>query len=329
MFKLFVQAVISTAFIASASADIVLYTDRPTDRMQVVADMYLAAGGEPVTIIEAGYPQLLAQLQAEGDTSPADVIFVKDGVYLAELSNQGFFAPFTSPYIEQNVEPSMKDAQNRWTFITYRARTLVYDASVDVSSINTYADLANPEWAGTLCVRTSKSSYNEGLVAGLINGYGYDAAKDIVTGILANRPEPTVYPNDTAILNAIAAGDCVLGLSNSYYLGILLSQQPNLPVKIKFLSMNGGGVHANGTGAGVAATSQNKAAATKFIEFLLTNDVQTYLSSQHFDYPAKAGLAPVELVKNFGPLTVDSANWSLIGDYVDEAKQLMTEVQYE
>ncbi len=320
---------ITLFFVTSAQADVVLYTDRPTARMQVVADMYVKAGGEKIQIVEAAYPDLLAKLKSEGTASSADLIFVKDGVYLTELANLGYLSAFNSDYINQNVPAPLKDNQNRWVFITHRILTLVYESSVDVSSINSYADLANPELAGTICVRTSKSSYTEGLVASLVANYGYSEAKRIVDGILKNRPQPSSYPKDTAILNAIATGDCVLGLSNSYYLGTMMNDQPTIPIKIKTLEMNGQGVHANGYGAGVATNSKQKDKATKFLEFLISDEVQNYLSSQNFDYPVKTGLSPVDIVKKFGPVKIDTTNWSLIGDYVDEARKLFKELNFD
>lgn len=324
-----IQILASLFFLANAKADVVLYTDRPTARMQVVSDMYVKAGGEKVQIVEAVYPDILARLKSEGSISPADVIFVKDGVYLTELAKLGYFTPFKSNYIDQNVQSPLKDDQDRWVFITHRILTLVYEASLDVSSINSYEDLASPELAGTLCVRTSTSSYTEGLVSSLIANYGYNEAKRIVTGILNNRPKPSSYPKDTAILAAIASGECYLGLSNSYYLGTLMSEQPSAPIKLKTLSMNGKGVHANGYGAGIAAATKQKDKATKFLEFLISDDVQNYLSAQNFDYPVKTGLAPVDVVKNFGPVNIDSMNWSLIGDYVDDAKRMFKEVNFD
>lgn len=310
-------------------ADIVLYTDRPAARMQAVADLYAKAGGDVVQVNELKTADLLAKLQAEGANSPADVVFVKDAVYLQELKDKQKLAPMTSAVVNSNVEANFKDAQNFWTFVTVRARTLVYDSSVDVSAIKTYEDLANSQWAGSLCLRTSQSSYNDGLVAGLINSYGAAKAKTIIQGYLNNRAQPIVYKDDTSILKAIALGECAFGITNSYYLGLLLNQEPNLPVSIKFLNMKAGGAHINGTGAGVVASSQQKQQATKFIEFMLSDEVQLFITGEQFDYPAKKGLAPKTLVNNFGPFAKDQSNWNAIGKNIPAAKKLMKDLAYE
>lgn len=325
-----IVSLISSLFLAIPTfADVVLYTDRPTARMQVIADMYAKAGGDNIIIKEMKAPEIMSSIKASGSSSDADVIFVKDGVYLNDLKNQNMLSAFSSSDIVNNTDASLRDGDNMWTFITARARTLVYDDSVDVSAINSYADLADPKWAGTMCLRTSKSSYNEGLVAALIANYGSQKASDIVKGILANRAQPTVYKDDTSILNAIAGGECAFGIANSYYLGILLSQQPGLPVKIKFLNTNNNGVHMNGTGAGIAAVSKQKDKAEKFLAFMLTDAVQLFITGEQFDFPAKKGLVPNTLVKDFGSYTKDTTNWKSIGAKITEAIQLMKDLSYE
>lgn len=324
LFVIFASLLIST----QAMADLVLYTDRPAARMQAVADMYKAAGGEAVQVVEMKVGEVF--IKAQDPASTADVLFVKDGIYLQELKENNLLAPMTGTELAANVEPALRDSDNAWTFVTARARTLVYDDSVDVSSINSYADLADPQWAGTLCLRTSKNSYSIALTSGLIADYGSEKAKEIIEGLLDNRAQPMVYGDDTSILKAIANGECAFGITNSYYLGMLLSQQPGLPVKIKFLNMNSAGVHVNGTGAGVAARSTQKEAARKFIEFMVKSDeVQLYLTGAHFDYPVKKGLAPATLVKDFGPYTPNQTNWSVIGTKTQESITLMNELAYE
>lgn len=309
-------------------AALVIYTDRPTDRVQAVADLYKKSGGDSVQILEMTAEEIIEK--AKDPKTVADIFFVKDGYYLHGLKAINAFSPMKSAVIDSNIEPMKRDDDGAWTFITTRVRTLVYDDSVDVSAINSYADLADPQWAGTLCLRKGNNAYNIALVAGLIADYGSDKAQEIVSGFLANRAEPIVYPNDTAVLNAIASGNCVFGITHSYYLGALISQQPGLPVKIKYLEMNTPGVHVNGTGAGVAANSTQKDSAQKFIEFMATNDdAQISLTNASFEFPAKKGLSAQSVVKDFGPYTPNATSWTLIGSKTEEALEMINLLGYE
>lgn len=315
----------------NAMADLVLYTDRPTVRMQVIAEKFKQKTNVTIQVIELPYKDLNAKLQTEGAQSPADVIFVKDLVFLEELSRQNKFAPMVSEKIQSQVLPAMRHPQNLWAAVTFRARTLVYDAALDVSTIQTYADLAQPEWAQSLCLRTGKAAYNEALVASLIATEGFESAKNIVSGWLNNRPQPMVYSDDTQILKAIGSGDCAMGIANSYYLGLLLANPATaqLPVKIKFLNQNKNGVHVNGMGAGISKTTQQAPLATQFVEFLLTDEIQLYLSGEQMDYPAKVGLLPQTLVKDFGTFKADTTSWKVLGDQIESARLLIKDVDYQ
>lgn len=327
MTKIFGLLMINLLF-SIAHADLVLYTDRPTARVQVVADAFEKATGTKMTIVELKWSALKEQLKQEGSSSPADVIFVKDLVYLNELVQDGRLQKMKSSLIASKVDASQRT--DYWTAVTYRARTLVYESSLNVSGINTYEDLAKSDYAGTLCLRTATSAYNEALVAGMVKIYGYGKAKSVVDGWLRNRADQTmIYPDDNAVIGDIAAGKCAFGITNSYYLGLALLNNPNLPVSIKFLNYDSkNGVHTNGTGAGVSSSSQQSSLAQQFVEFLLSQEIQIFLSEQQQDFPANKDVAFPTAIKAWSGFNKDSSNWSLLSTTVEDARKIFVEVGY-
>lgn len=321
------------ALSSAAQAELTIYTDRPTIRVQSVADDFTAMTGEKVVIIELAYPKILERLKLEGAASPVDVLFVKDIVYLADLANGGFFQSMVSPSLVTDVPQYMRDPKNLWTAVTTRGRTIVYDSTrVKATELSSYEDLAEAKWAGRLCLRTSNSAYNEALVGGLIETRGAAKAKQIVEGWVANLAVDPLA-GDTAVLEAIANGVCDVGITNTYYLGQMLAKNPAFPVRAHFVDQAvsglGGGVLGNGTGAGVASTSKQSVLATKFIELLLTDKFQLEMTNAQFDYPAKLGLMPATLVKDWGAIRFNEANWTAVGSRAMEAKALMQAVGYK
>lgn len=321
-----------------AHADLTVYTDRSTTRVQSVAAEFTAKTGEKVQIVEMAYPKILERLKLEGSTSPVDVIFVKDIVFLSELSKGGYFQPMTSSVISTSVPPSMRDDNSLWTAVTVRGRTLAYDSTrVKATELSGYEDLAEAKWAGRLCLRTAQSAYNEALVGGLIETRGTNKTKQIVEGWVSNLAAPPMA-SDTAVLEAIANGVCDVGIVNTYYLGQMLAKNPSFPVRIHFanqpvLGTGSGkmedGVLGNGTGAGVAATSKKLDLGTQFVELLLSDKFQIEISEHQFDYPVKQGLLPTTLVKNWGAFQFNDASWSKVGDRASEAKALLQSVGYK
>ncbi len=312
---------------SSAQADLVLYTDRPTATMAVVTEAFQKRTGVKTQIVELPWAELKEKINQEGQNSPADVILVKDLVFLNELVQDSRLQPLTSGVVESKVDPSMRN--KFYTAITYRARTLIHSPKVDVSAINSYADLADPKYSGTLCLRTSKSAYNEALVAGLINSYGYDEAYTIVEGWLNNLTDfSMIYPNDNAIIADIAAGKCQLGITNTYYLGLALQKDPKLAVSVKFLNSKESGVHTNGIGAGISVTS-TQFESTQFIEFMLTDEIQKFLTETQQDFPANREVAFPGATKTWSTFELDEANWSQLSNTVEQARQLFEELDYQ
>lgn len=312
----------------AALADLTIYTDRPTDRIRPIAEIFTAKTGLKVTIVEEAYPTLLKRIQTEGSNSPADLIFTKDLIFLSELARSGHFQSFQSDSIASSVESSMRDPQNLWTAVSKRARTIMYNPNrVQASELSTYEDLADLKWAGRLCLRTGKGSYNEALVSSLIVNHGAAKAKEIVAGWVENLAVDP-FPNDTKMLEAVANGICDVAIANTYYLARMIAQNPKLPVKAYFSNQNSTGAHINGSGIGVAATSKQAALASQFIEILLQDDVQLSLTGAHFEYPAKINLLPSTLIREWGGFKADSANWSVIGAEAEAARQLIREVEY-
>ncbi len=327
-------AVLSTSLISSVShANLTVYTDRPTAMVQSVANYFTAQTGVDVTIVELSYPKILDRLKVEGASSPADVLFVKDTVFLAELAKLGFFQPMVTSFLEASVSPAMRDPKNLWTAITVRGRTIVYEPSrAKPTELSGYESLADAKWAGRLCLRTSNSAYNEALVGGLIETRGLIKAQQIVEGWVANLATDPLA-GDTAVLEAIANGVCDVGITNTYYLGQMMAKNPAFPVRAHFADQSvagiSGGVLGNGTGAGVAATSRSAALATKFIELLLTDKFQIEMTNAHFDYPVKMGLMPATLIKDWGIFRFNEANWASVGARAAEAKVLMQGAGYK
>lgn len=311
----------------SALAGLTVYTDRPANRIEELGRMYKSNGGTDINVVEMKAEDIIEKLS--GLDIEADVIFVKDGVYLHSLKGAGHLSRVNSTVINASVDQNLRDPDGAWTFVTTRVRALVYDSSMDVSSINSFADLANSDWAGTLCLRSGTNVYNVGLVSGLIAENGLADAIKIVSGLLNNRSEPKSYPDDTSVLKAIASGNCLFGITHSYYLGALLAQQPSLPLKIKFLNVKNSGAHINGYGAGVATRSKQKGQAQKFLEYVVSNDeAQQYISGVAFEYPVKNGLGAQTLIKDFGAYQITPTNWNDIGSKIDEARKLINELGY-
>src|SRR5205809_7701710 len=126
--------------------------------------------------------------------------------------------------------------------------------------------LGDPKWKGRLCLRTSGYIYNQSLIATLTRRHGEAHAEAIVRGWSQNQP--TIINSDTKILEAIAAGQCDVGLTNHYYLARLVAKDPAFPVAPFWAITETTASHANDSGVGVTAYATHRANALTRLGFL-------------------------------------------------------------
>lgn len=313
----------------SALADLTIYTDRVTANLQPITNEFTARTGEKVTLVELAYPALKARIEAEKENSPADLIFVKDLIYLNEMADQGFFTPFTSNVIVNAVPEQMRNSQNLWTAISFRVRSLIYNSTVvNPSDIQNYTDLASDVWAGRVCVRSGSHPYNQALVSGFIHNLGAEKTTEFLKGLMANLAvDPQA--NDRAVIDSVASGVCDVGIVNHYYLAPYVAVNPAFVVKMAFLNQGTTGVHTNGAGIGIFKLSKNQASAEKFMELMLEDQVQLQWSASHYDYPAKTNLIPSTLIKDWGLFNAEKTSWETLGKSLPAALQIIKDVEYK
>jgi len=313
----------------SAQADLNIYTDRSVELLQPLADEFEAQTGKKINILNGKYSDLVDRLEVEGESTPADLLFFKDMVYMNDLTARGHLKAHSSLQPEALVDSAMRHPENLWTGVTFRPRTLVYNTNKpEAAAARNYVDLIDETFKGKLCLRTSSSTYNVALVSSLIHNMGYDEAKKMIEAWVANLSPAAPTSDDTKALEAIAEGQCDVGLVNSYYLVRKLRDNPNFPVALTFAGQENGGVHTNGSGIGMSVHSQKTDEAATFIDFILSDRAQLHLSTGPGFYPVKKDLLPQHLAQDWGLFKKDQVNWSVLGLQHANAKRLFKEVGY-
>ncbi|RPI14921.1 MAG: extracellular solute-binding protein [Lysobacterales bacterium] len=311
-----------------AAESLVVYTARNEQLVRPVFDAYTKATGVEIRYTTADAAVLIERLAAEGRNSPADVLMTVDAGELWNAARRGLLQPVQSATLDKNIPANLRDPEGRWFGLSVRARTIAYAPSrVDPKQLGTYAGLAGPEWKGRLCLRTSKKVYNQSLVATMIAALGEARTEQVVRGWVANLAAP-VFANDTALLEAIAAGQCDVGIANTYYYGRLVKERPDFPVRLFWANQGAGGVHVNISGAGVVATSRRAEAATRFLEWLSAGEAQRHFAAVNFEFPANPSAAVDPLVKSWGPFEADPINVAEAGRLQADAVRLMDRAGY-
>lgn len=311
---------------ASASpVEIGVYSGRHYNTDKVLYQEFTRRTGIKVKLLEAKDDALIERLRSEGNKSPADVLVLVDAARLDRAADMGLFQPARSAALTRDVPAGLRDTKNRWFGLTRRVRVVIVNPSrVNPSTIRTYADLANPALKGKLCLRDSKSVYNQSLVADQLILRGQMPTTAWVKGMVANLGQP-LFTSDTPLARAVAKGDCGVGVVNTYYVARMLSGEggaadKELAAKLKVIFPRP--AHVNITGAGVTKASNNREAATRLIEFLASPAGGRGYAEANNEYPLK-GYGDNPTLKRFGNFTAAQVSTEQIGSKSRQAVQLM------
>jgi iron(III) transport system substrate-binding protein len=318
-----------TAFAGEgAQQEVVVYTARNEQLIKPVFDAYTQATGIRIKFITDKEGPLLERLKAEGANTPADLLITVDAGNLWQAARQGLLRPVQSEVLTANIPDYLRDSHHQWFGLSVRARTIVYNTrKVKPSELSTYEDLGSPKWKKRLCLRTSKKVYNQSLVAMMIAELGEAKTEKIVRSWVENLATD-VFPDDTKMMEAIAAGQCDVGIANTYYYGRLMEKNPDLSLALFWPNQQDRGVHVNISGAGVTRHAKHPEAAVKLLEWLSSEQAQNLFSDKNLEYPANLKIKPHPQVAAWGSFKQDLVNVSKAGELQTTAVKLMDRVGY-
>lgn len=322
-----------SAGVAFADGEVNIYSYRQPDLIQPVLDAFTKETGIKTNILflDKG---LVERMQAEGENSPADVIMTVDISRLTEAKDGGVVQPLKDAVVDGNIPAHFRDPDGDWFGLTTRGR-VVYASKERVAEDEiTYEDLADPKWKGRICIRDGQHSYNLGLFASMIAHDGAEATEKWLTGLknnLVRKPDG----NDRSQAKAIWSGECDLALGNTYYVGLMLTddKEPEQKewasaIKVLFPNAKGRGTHVNISGMALAKYAPNKDNAVKLMEFLSSKEAQQIYAEQVFEYPVLPGAEPSDVVKSFGQIHPDDLALADIAKYRKQASELVDKVGF-
>ncbi len=318
-----------SAAVAAASNDsLTVYSTRKEHLIEPLFDAFTKKTGIKVSYLTGKGGALIERIKLEGKRTKADIFMTVDAGNLWYAATQNLFQPVESEIIENNIPTHLRDPEGLWTGLSVRARTIIYSTErVNPDELSTYQDLANKKWEGRLCLRTSKKVYTKSLVSSLIYHDGLEKTTDIVRGWIDNLAA-TPHAEDVHIMTSILAGQCDVGIVNSYYFGRLQAEDPNVALKLFWANQDSTGTHVNVSGAGVTKHSKNPESAIKLLEFLTSIEAQKIYVELNKEYPASQKIKADNLIALWGDFNQDKMNLSVAGKNQADSVSLMQREGY-
>jgi len=322
--------IISVISVLSLGAEeLRIYSERHYDSDKVIFADFKEKTGIEVKVVKAGADELLTRLKSEKASPQADLYITKDAAGLERATKEGLLDTINSEFVNAQVPAGLRGKDDTWTALTMRARVVVYakDRVKEADLPKTYADLADPKYKGNILIRSSSSGYNRSLLSSIYHNEGKASALTWAQGVKNNLARPP-QGGDRDQVRALAQGLGDYAVTNTYYLGIMEQSEneddrkARAAVKVLFPTSGEHGTHVNVSGAGIVKGAANVANAKKFLEFVLSDEVQTKYQSLTSEYAVAQNVKPNEIQTAWGEITPDTTSLHHFLDHYEEAIKL-------
>jgi len=304
-----------------------LYSARHYQTDEALYADFTKQTGIRINRIEGNEDELLERIKNEGANSPADVFLTVDAARLAQADALGLFAPVKSRLLEQRIPGHLRAPD--WFAFSTRARVIIYNkAGVSPADVQTYEGLAHPRLKGKVCVRAGSHPYNLSLGSALIHHLGEPKTEEWAKGLVANFARAP-KGGDTDQIKAVAAGECGVAISNTYYIVRLMrSAKPEdrkvvESIGVVWPNQKSFGTHINVSGGGMLKTAPHKDTAVKFLEYLASDQAQAYFANGNNEWPVvKSAAVKNPELESLGKFKADNLNVGTLSKNTAQAQKI-------
>ncbi len=300
-------ASLSVAAFAAASAEaeeITLYSGRGESLVDPLIRRFESESGIRVRVRYAGTAELAVLLAEEGERTPADLFWGQDAGALGSLAAAGLLAELPTQLVD-GIPDIYVSTTAQWVATSGRARVLAYSperVSAEEQPASVF-DLTKPRYRSRVGWAPTNGSF-QAFVTAMRVAYGEELTLQWLRDMRANDTQ--VYRNNTALVEAIAAGEIDFTITNNYYLLRFLANDPDYPVEQRFFEDRDIGNLVNVASVGVLRSSNRFDAAVRFVEFLLSPEAQRYFTDTVNEYPVIAEVPPNAALESFQRLLLAS-----------------------
>lgn len=313
----------------------------PTD--EALYSNFSSATGIKINRVDADDAGIVTRLKAEGSASPADVILLVDASRLWKGEVEGLFQPVKSTLLTEAIPAQLRgkatpDGAVPWFGFSTRARVIVYNkAKIKRDDVDSYEELGDPKNKGQLCIRSGSHPYNLSLFGAVLEHLGEAKTEAWLKGMVDNMAR-SPKGGDTDQIKGVAAGECGIAVTNTYYLARLMrSDKPENQaiverVGVVFPNQSSWGTHVNIAGGAVAKNAKHPANAIKFLEYLASAEAQNHFANGNNEWPAANGIKisnPALQTMTGGSFKSETIPISVVGMNQVKVQQMLDRVGFK
>lgn len=284
-------------------ADLVVYSAHPEELVRLVVTEFRERTGLSVRLVQGGTGELLRRIRAETEEGAATGDLLWGGGAESLEANADLFDPYSSPEAAA-VPPEYKAADASWTGFSVLPMVIVYNRRLlpEDRAPKSWADLRQPQFEGRVAYAdpaSSGSAYTilKTATSVLSRRFPGGAATAAFVGFLDGR----VLNESTQVIPSVASGENLVGLSFENAAAEMTTTGAEIGV-----AYPSDGTSAVPDGVAIIRGSPRRAAAERFVDFVLSSDVARVLSGRFGRRPARADLPPPDGLPPLADLTLIS-----------------------
>ncbi|WP_017472688.1 extracellular solute-binding protein [Amphibacillus jilinensis] len=280
-----------------------------------------------VDLIQAGTGELFAKLESEKDSPVADIIF--GGGYTQFSMHTDLFEEYVSSE-DGSVIDAYQNSTGFYTPYTLDGSVLVANRDIlgDIE-INSYEDLLNPELQGK--ISSGDPSNSSSAFAQLTNmllakgGYESEEAWSYVEDLYTNV-DGKISSSSSNVYRTVADGEMAVGLSYEDPVAKLIEDGANVEIiypeeGVVFLAAN----------AAIIKGANNQEYAEKFIDFIISQEIQNVLSTTTTNRPVREDVETNDVMKSFSEINALEEDMDFVSEnrqeIVDRYNEIFVQIQ--
>jgi iron(III) transport system substrate-binding protein len=299
---------------SSSDQSITLYNGQHEQTTDALVAGFEKATGITVNVRSDTEDTLADEIVTEGSHSPADVIYTENSPALEYLQDKGLLAKVDASTLAKT--PSrFNSPKGDWVGVSARVSVIIYNPSLIAKSElpTSILQLADPRYKGLLAFAAGETDFQP-IVTAVDRAYGMAETLSWLAGIKSNAGSH-LYPDNETIADEVNRGAVAFGVVNQYYWYRMQAEigASNMHSEITYFAPGNPGYVVDVSGAAVLESSTHKAAAQKFLAYIVSKAGQEIIAnpskSISFEYPiasrvtTKAPETPFDQLQPY-PITV-------------------------
>jgi len=229
--------------------------------------------------------------EADAGVTEADLFWSIDASSLAFVAENDAYESFSSDTIA-DVPDSFKGADDAWTGIAGRARSIPYNTNQlsedDVP--NTVAEFPDTSaLQGTMGWAPTYGAFKSFVTAMRLER-GADATQQWLESMDGNGTE--AFGNEFLVSSRVADGELDAGFANHYYAMRVKNQRPDAPIDLAFTQGDAGALVDVAGALKINGTNKNDL-LENFVRHMLSAEAQEFFATVSFAYPMIPEVEPV------------------------------------